>query len=406
MNLETVFENTDFVHTSGTKEELQVAVYLKKQCENIGAQVKMENFRVPLSTIKKAHLFADGVEIPCKAFKGCGSGTVEGELYYMPGTDPVSITGAADKIVLLDTSNISFFTYQDLMKAGAKAILFRYGDAHYPNTDIDQRELREAVVGKERKVLCAMINVNEAVKLVKNETKRVRLEVEQSEYEGESHNVIAELSGKRKEWIVLSAHYDSTSLSHGAYDNMSGCVGLLGIMEKMRDKERNFGLRFLFCGSEECGLLGSKAYVQDHEKELEQMVFNINLDMIGSYMGQFIACVSAEEKLEHYIAYMAAEMGFPIAARSGVYSSDSTPFADKGIPAVSFSRIAHTIIAPIHSRYDLKDVLSMKQLQKDINFLSNFTERLAKAAVCPVARQIPDNIKTELDEYLFRKRKK
>lgn len=406
MNLETVFENTDFVHTSGTKEELQVAVYLKKQCENIGAQVKMENFRVPLSTIKKAHLFADGVEIPCKAFKGCGSGTVEGELYYMPGTDPVSITGAADKIVLLDTSNISFFTYQDLMKAGAKAILFRYGDAHYPNTDIDQRELREAVVGKERKVLCAMINVNEAVKLVKNETKRVRLEVEQSEYEGESHNVIAELSGKRKEWIVLSAHYDSTSLSHGAYDNMSGCVGLLGIMEKMRDKERNFGLRFLFCGSEECGLLGSKAYVQDHEKELEQMVLNINLDMIGSYMGQFIACVSAEEKLEHYIAYMAAEMGFPIAARSGVYSSDSTPFADKGIPAVSFARIAHTIIVPIHSRYDLKDVLSMKQLQKDINFLSNFTERLAKAAVCPVARQIPDNIKTELDEYLFRKRKK
>ena len=379
MNLETVFENTDFVHTSGTKEELQVAVYLKKQCENIGAQVKMENFRVPLSTIKKAHLFADGVEIPCKAFKGCGSGTVEGELYYMPGTDPVSITGAADKIVLLDTSNISFFTYQDL---------------------------REAVVGKERKVLCAMINVNEAVKLVKNETKRVRLEVEQSEYEGESHNVIAELSGKRKEWIVLSAHYDSTSLSHGAYDNMSGCVGLLGIMEKMRDKERNFGLRFLFCGSEECGLLGSKAYVQDHEKELEQMVLNINLDMIGSYMGQFIACVSAEEKLEHYIAYMAAEMGFPIAARSGVYSSDSTPFADKGIPAVSFARIAHTIIVPIHSRYDLKDVLSMKQLQKDINFLSNFTERLAKAAVCPVARQIPDNIKTELDEYLFRKRKK
>ena len=406
MNLETVFENTDFVHTSGTKEELQVAVYLKKQCENIGAQVKMENFRVSMCTIKKAYLFADGVEIPCKAFKGCGSGTVEGELYYMPGTDPVSITGAADKVVLLDTSNISFFTYQDLMKAGAKAILFRYGDAHYPNTDIDQRELREDVVGKQRKVLCAMINVNEAVKLVKNEIKRVRLEVEQNEYEGESHNVIAELPGKRKEWIVLSAHYDSTSLSHGAYDNMSGCVGLLGIMEKMRDKERNFGLRFLFCGSEECGLLGSKAYVQDHEKELEQMVLNINLDMIGSYMGQFIACVSAEEKLEHYIAYMAAEMGFPIAARSGVYSSDSTPFADKGIPAVSFARIAHTIIAPIHSRYDLKDVLSMKQLQKDINFLSNFTERLAKATVCPVARQIPDNIKTELDEYLFRKRKK
>ena len=29
-------------------------------------------------------------------------------------------------------------------------------------------------------------------------------------------------SGTKEEWIVLTAHYDTTSLSHGAYDNMSG----------------------------------------------------------------------------------------------------------------------------------------------------------------------------------------
>lgn len=405
MDLNSIFENTDFVHTSGTKEELQVAYYLKEQCEKMGVTANLESFRVSMSTIKKANLLADGQEISCKAFKGCGSGIVEGELYYMPGTDPVSIAGTADKIVLLDTSNVSFFTYQDLIKAGAKAILFRYGDAHYPNEDIDQRELRENVVGKSPKILCAMINVHQAVKLVKNEVKAIRLEVEQDEYDGESHNVIAELPGKREEWIVLSAHYDSTSLSHGAYDNMSGCAGLLGIMEKLKDKELNYGLRFLFCGSEECGLLGSKAYVQDHEEELEHIVLNLNLDMIGTYMGQFIACVSAEDKLVHYISYMSAETGFPINAKMGVYSSDSTPFADKGVPALSFARIAHTVVAPIHCRYDLKEVLSMKQLQKDIDFLADFTERFAKAVVCPVSRQIPEKVKEELDEYLFRKRK-
>ena len=43
-------------------------------------------------------------------------------------------------------------------------------------------------------------------------------------------------SGTKEEWIVLTAHYDTTSLSHGAYDNMSGCAGLLGIMEYMKDK--------------------------------------------------------------------------------------------------------------------------------------------------------------------------
>ena len=33
MNLSNIFESTDFVHASGTKEELQVAEFLKAQCE-------------------------------------------------------------------------------------------------------------------------------------------------------------------------------------------------------------------------------------------------------------------------------------------------------------------------------------------------------------------------------------
>ena len=404
MNLKHIFESTDFVHASGTKEELQVAEFLKSQCEELGVPAHLEGFRVAMGDIEEVHLLADGQEIPCKALSCCGSGVVEGELYYMPGMDPVSLAGAKDKIVLLD-QGVGFFSYHDLMKAGAKGLIFQYGNVHYPNTDIDQRDLREAAVGEERKVLCAMIHSGQAMELVKNKVKNIRLEIFQHEYDGESHNVIAEIPGKREEYIVLSAHYDTTALSHGAYDNMSGCAGLLGIMEYMKDKERNYGLRFVFCGSEERGLLGSKAYVKDHEAELDKIVFNINLDMIGTYMGKFIACVSAEEKLSHYISYMSAEIGFPIASETGVYPSDSTPFADKGVPAVSFARLASGNVAPIHCRYDVKAVMSMEQLQKDIHFLSLFTNRFTNAVVCPVKREIPENIKKELDEYLFRKRK-
>lgn len=405
INLKSIFENTDFVHASGTKEELQVAEYLKGQCEQLGVKTWIESFRVAMGDIEEAHLYADGREVECKAFTCCGSGEADGELYYMPDTDKVSIAGAKDKIVLLDVGGVGFFTYQDLVKAGAKAILFQYGNVHYPNNDIEQRDLREAVVGEEKKLLCAMINAGEAVELVKNGVKNVRLEVKQKEYDGESHNVVAELPGARDEYIVLSAHYDSTTLSHGAYDNMSGCAGLLGIMENLRNKKLNYGLRFVFCGSEERGLLGSKAYVKAHEEELEKFALNINLDMIGTYMGKFIACVSAENKLSHYISYMAAEVGFPVSSKTGVYSSDSTPFADKSVPAVSFARIAGGNVAPIHCRYDLMDVMSMEQLEKDIEFLTLFTERFANAAVCPVSREIPEDIKKQLDEYLFRKRK-
>ena len=403
--LKKIFTDTDFVHRSGTPEELRVAEYLKARCEALGAKAHIEPFPVPMGEIEEAHVYADGKEIPAKGFFCCGSGEVEGELYYMPGQDKVSIAGAKDKIVLMDTAGIGFFGYQDLMKAGAKGILFQYGDLHNGNHDIDERDLRAHVVGEERRVLCAMLHVSAAVALVKNKTKRVRIVIRQREYVGESHNVVAEIPGKRDEWITLSAHYDSTALSHGSYDNMTGCVGLLGVLEALKTKPLNYGLRFVFCGSEERGLLGSKAYVRDHEAELEKIALNINLDMIGTIMGKFIACVSAEEKLAGYLSYMGAELGFPVRTKTGVYSSDSTPFADKGVPALSFARLANDNVAPIHCRFDRPDVLSMEQLSADIAFIAEFTRRMAMSAVCPVDREIPDSVKKELDEYLFRKRK-
>ncbi|MBR4658599.1 MAG: Zn-dependent exopeptidase M28 [Clostridia bacterium] len=404
-NIMSIFTDTDFVHRSGTPEELRVAEYLKARCEALGVNARIEGFRVPMADIEEAHVYADGREIPCRGFFNCGSGSVTAPLCYLPSLDKVSLTRARDRIVLLDTSGIGFFGYKDLMEAGAVGILFQYGNAHWPNDDIDERDLREHVVGDERKVLCAMIHTRDAIELVKNETKEITVSIRQNEYDGESHNVIAEIPGRRDEFITLSAHYDSTALSHGSYDNMSGCAGLIGVMEALKDRELNYGLRFVFCGSEERGLLGSKAYARDHEDELPKTALNVNLDMIGTYMGKFIACVSAEEKLAHYIGYMGSELGFPISAKVGVYSSDSTPFADKGVPALSFARLASGNAAPIHCRYDLPDVMSEKQLLEDIAFIAEFTRRMAESAVCPVSREIPEKVKKELDEYLARKRK-
>jgi hypothetical protein len=297
--LKKIFRDTDFVHRSGTAQELQVAEYLKGRCEELGAAARLESFPVPMAEMQEAHVYADGKEIPCKGFFNCGSGDVEGELYYMPGTDPVSIAGAKEKIVLLDTLGMTRWVYQDLMRAGAKAVLLQYGNARYPQKDIIERDLRKRVVGDEKRVLCAMIHTAEAAKLVKSGARRVSISIRQREYDGVSHNVVAELPGRRPEWIALSAHYDSTSLSNGAYDNMSGCAGLLGVLEALRYEDLNYGLRFVFCGSEERGLLGSRAYVEAHEAELADIALNINLDMIGSVLGKFIARVSAEDKLAH-----------------------------------------------------------------------------------------------------------
>ena len=176
-----IFLDTDFVHRSGTPEELRVAEYLKARCEELGVPARIKAFPVAMAEMEEAHVWADGREIPCKGFFCCGSGEVEGELYYMPAQDPVSMAGARDKIVLVDGSGIAFFGYQDLMKAGAKAILFQYGNLHYPIDDIDERDLRAAVVGEERKVLCAMLHTASAVDLLRSGTKRVKISIRQRE---------------------------------------------------------------------------------------------------------------------------------------------------------------------------------------------------------------------------------
>ena len=109
-------------------------------------------------------------------------------------------------------------------------------------------------------------------------------------------------------------------------------------------------------------------------------------------MGKFISCVTGEEKMCHYISYLGDELGFPVEVKQDVYSSDSTPFADKGVPAVSFARIAPPNTATIHNRYDTMALMKGEQMVLDTDFLIAFAERMANAARCPVAREMPENI--------------
>ena len=98
--------------------------------------------------------------------------------------------------------------------------------------------------------------------------------------------------------------------------------------------------------------------------------------------------------------------GKGISANQDVYSSDSTPFADKGVPAISFARLAPGNTAPIHNRYDTLSVMKAEHMQEDIEFVLEFAKRMANSACCPVARKMPDNMKDKLDLYLCRKRGK
>ena len=407
MDMQTItkiIEETAYVRTGGTLEELKCAQYLQAQCKALGYEATLEAFTVPMATMRKATLTVDGREIPCKGYFCAGSGTVEAPLYYLRDNNPYSLQQCKGKIVMFD-GYLGYWKYQDMLENGAVGYISYDGNANYADWDIDQRELRE-FVHKGNKLLGVNINAKDAIELVKSGAQTAVITLDQEEYTADSHNVILDIPGKNGKYIVFTAHYDSTSLSQGSYDNMSGSIGLLGILEALGKAGCNYGLRFIWCGSEERGLLGAKAYVADHEEALKDIALCINLDMIGCIMGKFAACCTTEEKLVGYIQYFASELGFGCHTYQDVYSSDSTPFADKGIPAVSFARWAPNNTATIHNSYDTPAVMSARQMVEDIAFIVAFSERMANAKLCPVAREMPDNMKEKLDEYLLRKRPK
>ena len=401
-NIMKVFSDTAYIRVGGRPEEKKAAEYLRQQVVEFGLEAALEPFDVPLGDIEEAMLLVDGVSIPCKGYMCAGSSTVEAPFYYLRTNDAWSLRQCKGKIVLID-GYLGYWIYQDLLENGAVGFVTYDGHVNYADRDIDARELR-SYVSNGKIIPGVNINVKDAVSLIEKGVKSAKIVLKQKEYMGTSQNVVLDMPGEVDEYIVFTAHYDSTPLSQGAYDNMSGSIGLLGIAEHFAKNPHRYGLRFVWCGCEERGLLGSKAYCAAHEEELSKIVLNINLDMIGCIMGKFIACATAEEKLVNYIEYFAAEMGHEIKVSQDVYSSDSTPFADRGIPAISFARTSPNNTATIHNSYDTMKLMKGEQMAEDIDFLIAFTSRMANAKLCPVKREMPDNMKEKLDTYLLRKR--
>jgi hypothetical protein len=397
-----IFEDTAYVRMGGSEEELRCAAYLREICAPYGEAV-IEPFDVPMSTVQEATLEVDGLQIPCRGYRCAGDADIEAPFYYLADKDPHSLSRCRGKIVLVD-GYLGYWIYQDLLENGAVGFITYDGHVNYADRDIDDRELRSYVHNGNR-IPGVNINVKDAISLVEKGAATARIHLVQEEIVGQSRNVILDLPGQIPETIVLTAHYDSTSLSSGAYDNMSGSVGLVAMADHFSRHPHRYGLRFIWCGSEERGLLGSKAYCAAHTEELKNIALCVNLDMIGSIMGRFIACCSAEEKLCHYLTYLGSELGFGVAPKQDVYASDSTPFADNGVPSLSFARIAPNNTATIHNRYDTLALMSGEQMERDIAFITAFVSRMVNCVRCPVDRTIPDAVKEKLDTYLNRKRK-
>ena len=135
-----IFQDTAYIRTGGSGEELRCAEYLMARCAEFGLKAELEPFEVDMADIHGAELLADRAAIPCKGYLCAGEGEVEAPLYYLTSLDEGSLARCRGKIVLSD-GYMGYWKYQDIVDNGAVGFITFDGNANYADRDIDQREL-------------------------------------------------------------------------------------------------------------------------------------------------------------------------------------------------------------------------------------------------------------------------
>lgn len=410
----SLLKKLGFERLSTYEGEKKAAEILCEEIRAIGLTPTVETFMAPRYTVTDCSLKITAPfekEIPCTGYGFSGNDAkdgIEAEFQYIEGFEPIDLVGVKGKIVLI-TQGMPISGYEALIKAGAVGFIATSGTFRdkLSETDLEERMLR-SVFTEHGKIPGVCIRVKDALSLIPKHPTRVKLTLAQEEGEAESQNVICEIKGSEfpDEVVVYTAHYDTVRFSKGYFDNSTGSAMVMELIRHYAENPPKRTVRFIFCGSEERGLLGSKAYVATHEEELDKIRLCINLDMAGPILGKEMANVTGEESLCHALSFMHKEIGYPMTVRQDIYSSDSIPFADKGIPGINFFRAAAPGTSQIHCRYDVIEILSGESLQKTTNFVKYFSDRVVNAAFFPIDRKMPDNMVEKLDKYLLKKKDK
>ncbi|MBE5762149.1 MAG: Zn-dependent exopeptidase M28 [Clostridiales bacterium] len=404
-----------FERVSTSPEERKAAERLLKEAKDIGVEANIEEFKVACGRVNHAKLVVTSPytkEYEVTGYERAAStpqGGLDAEFYYAENVLPLHLKNVKDKIVLIN-GRLRMVDYEKLRKAGAAAILTFSGSTmdRLSESDCDIRKLRELLTEEHGAAVALNMRAADAAEIVRRGAKTMHIELEAQDYEGVSQNVCAVIEGTKypDEIISFGAHYDSVYFSTGVYDNMSGSVIIMELMRYFAKNRPERTMKFNWYGSEEQGLLGSKAWVEAHKDELSKHVLMINIDVAAATLGQNGAPVIGNEAAVAYVDAVMKEIGVPCTVRHDIYSSDCIPFADNGVPSVNFIRGGAPGASFIHDRRDnLKNnFIDEKALNITLQQALAFAKRVDSAIEFPIERKISPDIVKKVDEYLFKKK--
>ena len=318
-----------FERVSGSAAEERAANRLLEEARAAGADAHLEEFTVPCGEVKHAKLVVTTPyrkEYEVTGYERAEStpeGGVDLPFYYAETLLPVHLERVKGKAVLIN-GRLRRADYEKLRKAGAAAILTFSGSTidRRSETDCDIRKLRETMTEPFGHAVALNMRAADAAEMVRRGAQQVHIELESVCCDRVSRNVCAMIEGTEKpeEIVSFGAHYDSVYFSTGVYDNMSGSVIIMELLRYFAAHRPARTVKFNWFGSEEQGLLGSKAWTAAHAEELDRHVLMINVDVAAATLGQNAAPVLATEAAVGYVDALMREAGFACQVKLDIYS--------------------------------------------------------------------------------------
>ncbi|HEY6392630.1 MAG TPA: M20/M25/M40 family metallo-hydrolase [Bryobacteraceae bacterium] len=195
----------------------------------------------------------------------------------------------------------------------------------------------------------------------------------------DSFNVLAEIPGSDKadEVVMIGAHLDSWHGGTGATDNAAGCAAALEaarILIASGVKLRRT-VRIALWGGEEQGLLGSRAYVNEHFRDPQTLARNeehaklsayFNLDNgTGKIRGIYMQGNDRVRPIFEAWLKPVNDLGAATVSIRATAGTDHQPFDAVGIPAFQFIQDPIEYVTRTqHSNMDLYDRLQKSDLMQ------------------------------------------
>ncbi len=394
-----------FERVTGTAQEKEAAEYLKAECEKAGVEAHLEEYEIDMPEIQEVSFTV--TKPVYKEYKVIGIGNcactpdegITAPFAYVENGLEANLVDVKGKICLI-SGRLKAEVAEMMVKKGALGYISIHG-SFYDEASLKDELRPRNTRGKNKELPGIVMHISDAEELVRSHPEEVKLVLKQNkDIKGTAQNVVATIEGTdlKDEVVVFTAHYDSVRYSKGAWDNATGAITILELLHHYAENKPRRTVKFVFCGSEEIGLVGSRKYCEAHQEELKNYIYNINFDMTGVTLGYEYFCCTASEEVLHGLQYLAKLEGYPVESKMDTYSSDSTSFASAGVPSCTFARLAPHGGAQIHNHYDTMEHLDADSFMITLNFVVKYSEQIINSSVNLIPRKLSAEIEKKIEE--------